>query len=136
VKTLIVEDELTSRVIMEKFLSPHGKVTICLDGDEGLKAFASALNSPEPFDLVCMDFMLPGIDGRDALARIREMEEKKGSPPSARAKVIMTTGLSNIDTEYGDVKAMSNAILIKPIRKDVFLETLRELGLISTGHQG
>jgi two-component system chemotaxis response regulator CheY len=127
-KALIVEDELTSRIILQKILSPYGEVHHCLDGNEAIDAFSSALDQGAPFDLICMDFIMPKVDGRTALTRIREIEKEKGGCPGERAKVIMTTGLSNIETEYADMKAMCDAILHKPIRKYSLVETLKKLG--------
>jgi two-component system, chemotaxis family, chemotaxis protein CheY len=127
-KTLIVEDELTSRVILERILSPFGEVHLCYNGNEAVDAFLSMLEQGSPFDLICMDFMMPEIDGHTALTRIREIEKGRGISHANRVKVIMTTGLSNIETEYADITTMCDAILLKPIRKDALVKSLQDLG--------
>ena len=132
-KTLIVEDELTSRVILKKILSPFGEVHLCYNGNEAIDAFLSTLDQGTPFDLICMDFMMPEIDGHAALTRIRAIEKEKGITPSEKVKVIMTTGLSNIETEYVDITSMCDAILLKPIRKDTLLKSLQNLGYSQPG---
>ena len=132
-RALIVEDEMTSRVILQKILSGFGEVQVCIDGNEAIEAFCTAHDNQTPYDLICMDFMMPEIDGYDALKRIRTIEADKGITPEGRAKVIMTTGLNNIETEYEDIAAMADAILLKPIRKDSFIETLGKLGFSQHG---
>ena len=127
-KILIVEDEMTSRVILEKILSSFGEVQVSMDGVEAIEVFSSALEEGSPFDLVCMDFMMPEMDGRTALTRIREMERDRGIMPGTGVKVIMATGLSTIESEYDDITAMCDAIIQKPVRKDVLLETLGRFG--------
>jgi two-component system, chemotaxis family, chemotaxis protein CheY len=132
-KTLIVEDELTSRIILQKILSPFGEVHLCYDGNEAIDAFCSMLETGTPFDLICMDFMMPEIDGHAALTRIRAIEKERGILRGERVKVIMTTGLSNIETEYADITSMCDAILLKPIRKDELLKSLQDLGYTHPG---
>jgi two-component system chemotaxis response regulator CheY len=127
-KTLIVEDEFTSRIILKRILLPYGELHLCSDGNEAINAFRSALEMGAPFDLICMDFMMPEIDGHTALARIRVMEKEKGVPSGREVKVIMTTGLRNIEQEYEDISAMCDAILLKPIRKDSLIKALEQLG--------
>jgi two-component system, chemotaxis family, chemotaxis protein CheY len=126
--TLIVEDELTSRIILERFLSPFGETRLCYNGNEAIDAFRSNLEQGRPFDLICMDFIMPEIDGYAALTRIRAIEKERGISQGEGVKVIMTTGLSNLETEYPDITAMCDAILLKPIRKDALLKSLQKLG--------
>jgi two-component system, chemotaxis family, chemotaxis protein CheY len=132
-KTLIVEDELTSRIILQKILSSFGEVHLCYNGNEAIDAFRSMLDQGTPFDLICMDFMMPEIDGHAALKRIRAIEKERGILPKEWVKVIMTTGLSNIETEYADITSMCDAILLKPIRKDELLKSLQDLGYTHPG---
>ena len=50
-KTLIVEDELTSRELLKVILEPYGTTDTAADGIEGMKAFNLALEN-EPYDLM------------------------------------------------------------------------------------
>ncbi|HVN71990.1 MAG TPA: response regulator [Desulfomonilia bacterium] len=130
-KTLIVEDELTSRIILQRILSPYGEVHLSLNGGEAIDAFKSALDQGSPFDLICMDFMMPELDGRTALVRIRTIETEKGINQADRVKVIMTTGLRNINTEYDDITSLCDAVIQKPVRKDNLTQFLQKIMKIS-----
>lgn len=115
-------------MILQKILSTYGEVRLCMDGGEAVDAFSSALDEGAPFDLVCMDFMLPEMDGRAALSMIRGIEKDKGIKPGLGVKVILATGLSSIETEYEDITTLCDAIIQKPVRKDTLLDTMRRLG--------
>ena len=132
-KALIVEDELTSRIILQRILSPFGDVHLCYNGNEAIDAFCSMLDQGTPYNLICMDFMMPEIDGHAALTRIRAIEKERGISQGERVKVIMTTGLSNIETEYVDITSMCDAIILKPFRKDALLKALQDLGFSKPG---
>jgi two-component system, chemotaxis family, chemotaxis protein CheY len=126
-KTLIVEDELTSRIILQKFLSPYGEVQVSSNGEEAINTFNNALDQGYPFDLICMDFLMPELDGRTALIRIRAIEKERGINYADRVKVIMITGFGKIEKEFGDMTSMCDAIILKPIFKDNLKEILKKI---------
>lgn len=129
-KALIVEDEFTSRLILDKFLSRYGEVMQCADGRAGVDTFAAALAGGKPFDLVCLDVMMPEMDGAAALALIRSIEEESGIPLEKRVKVIVTTGMSDSETGLEAMRAISDAVLSKPVRLHNLTWALTSLGLI------
>jgi two-component system chemotaxis response regulator CheY len=130
VKILIVEDEFTSRVILEKILSHYGEVQQCVNGREGVEVFTAALDRGEPFDLVCLDVMMPEMGGPEALVMIRDIEEKQGTPRRQGAKVVMTTGHNGAEDDLEAVRALSDAVVSKPVRLQDLTWTLTTLGLI------
>ena len=76
-KTLIVEDDFTSRLILQTFLSRYGECHIAVNGKEAVEAYRSALISGQVYDLVCMDIMMPQMDGREAVRQVRALEEER-----------------------------------------------------------
>lgn len=127
-KILVVEDELTSRAIMQKIMAPYGTVHLCMDGAEAVEAFISSMDGCAPFDLVCMDYMMPGMDGLEALSRMRTAECARGIPPGRGVKVIMATATSTVETGYEDLAGMCDAVIHKPLRKDAFVNIMNRLG--------
>ncbi len=128
-KSLVVEDEITSRLILQKFLANHSEVHVSSNGREGLDAFKAAFDQGSPFDLVCMDVMMPEMDGPAALVGIRAIEEGNGTGAGSRVKVLMTTGLGETDSALDNVRNLYDAILTKPVRLNALMETLALLGL-------
>ena len=76
-RILIVEDDLASRKIMLKILSKYGECDVTVDGLEAVDAFMLAQKENKPYDLVCLDIMMPKLDGVNVLKVIRSLEDKK-----------------------------------------------------------
>lgn len=93
-RILIAEDDFASRKMMQKFLSQYGECDVTVDGMESIDAFLMALEDEEPYDLICLDIMMPVMDGYQALKGIRDIEKEKGITPENGAKIIMVTALN------------------------------------------
>lgn len=130
-KTLIVEDDFTSRVLMQELLKSHGPAHVAVNGKEAVEAVRLALEANDPYDLVCMDIMMPELDGQQALKQIRALEDARGIPASKRARIVMTTALADRENVMAAVRRKCDHFLAKPIRKEKLLEVLRELELIA-----
>ena len=89
---LIVDDDLVSRETLRDILAPYGECDFAADGQEAIARFARR-RSGAPYDLVCMDILMPNTGGHDALRGIRRMEADHGLAGSDGVKVIMTTAV-------------------------------------------
>ena len=70
-KILIIEDDADIAAIEKDYLELSGfQVSVCSDGVSGLTA---ALE--QPFDLLLLDLMLPGMDGFTICRRVREVKD-------------------------------------------------------------
>ena len=129
-KILLAEDDFVTRKFMVNFLSKYGESDVTVDGMEAVDAFMMALEDEEPYDLVCLDIMMPVMDGYQALVAIRKLEKDKNIPEEKAVKVIMTTALN----EERNVKmAFELGCTIysgKPINQDRFEQALKKLELI------
>ena len=130
-RTLIVEDDFTSRLLMQELLKGFGVANIAVDGQEGVEAVRLALKNGEPYNLICLDIMMPGLDGQQTLRVIREMEEEKGIFSTDGAKIIMTTALDDMKNKISAFSGLCDGYLPKPIHKEQLLNELRKLELIS-----
>lgn len=131
-KVLIVEDDFTSRKLMQTILAPHGECDIAVNGKEAVEAFEAALEAGHPYDLICMDIMMPEMDGQEALKKIRALERDKGLRGDNEVKVVMTTALDdpkNVVEAY--YKGGATSYIPKPIDRQLFIHLLRNLGLIA-----
>jgi two-component system chemotaxis response regulator CheY len=129
-KTLIVEDDFTSRILLQTYMLPYGPCHISVNGKEAVDAFKKALDSGEPYNLICLDIMMPEMDGQTALKHIRALEDAAGILASDGAKVIMTTALDDTKNVMGAFRDQCDAYLVKPIDKEKLLKSLQSLGLI------
>lgn len=130
-RMLLVEDDFTSRLLLQRQLAPYGEVHIAVNGEEAVAAFKAGLVADEPYELVCLDILLPGQDGQAVLAQLREMEADYGRTGLDRAKIIMTTALSDPRSIMKAFNSECEAYLVKPIEPERLNRQLIELGLIA-----
>lgn len=128
-RILLAEDDFVTRKYMANFLSKYGDCDVTVDGMEAVDAFMMALEDDEPYQLVCLDIMMPVMDGYQALMGIRNLEKERNVTPDKAAKVIMTTALND---EKNVKMAFDLGCTIysgKPIDQDRFEQALKKLGL-------
>ena len=129
-KILIAEDDLASRRFLSKFLTQYGEVDQVVDGLEALDAYLMAYKEKTPYDLICLDIMMPKVDGVKVLKAIRDFETKQGVVSDQRVKVIMTTALAETDYVNQAFEIGCEAYAAKPIDTNKMLEVIKKLGLI------
>ena len=114
-KILIAEDDFISRKIINTQLAPLGEVDIAANGNEAFTAVRMAIEANEPYDLICLDIMMPEVDGIMALKKIRQSEAQKGLNPEKSH--VMAAAQANCD-----------GFLVKPIEKDRLFDEIRKHG--------
>lgn len=129
-KTLIVEDDLTNRIILQGFLSRYGECQTVTDGFQAMEAFNLARSSGLPYNLICMDIMMPGIDGTETVRRLRAIEESYGVFSDKGVKIIMTTSLTNLKQVTKSFNALCDAYLTKPVDAALLLGHLQTFHLV------
>jgi polar amino acid transport system substrate-binding protein len=123
-KVLVVDDNVTSREILKDMLESFTfEVTMAASGPEGITELE---NAPEdqPFELVVMDWKMPGMDGIEASRRI------KGHPALSKIPSIIMV------TAYGREEVMQQAdqvglegFLLKPVSPSVLFDaTMQAFG--------
>ena len=129
-KILLAEDDFVTRKFMLNFLSKYGECDVAVDGLEAVEAFALAFEDGEPYDLVCLDIMMPVMDGYQALKEIRDVEKKMNIPEEKAVKVIMTTALNDERNVKMAFELGCSVYSGKPINQGRFEQALRKLNLI------
>ena len=129
-KTLIVEDDFTSRRILQELLKSYGPNHIAANGKEAVEAACAAREAGEPYDLICLDIMMPEMDGQEALKQIRDHEVAHGVRSTKGTKILMATALSDMGHIKSAFYELSDGYLIKPIRRAKLLEELSSFGLV------
>ncbi|MDF1565823.1 MAG: response regulator [Deltaproteobacteria bacterium] len=117
-RILVVEDSPTMRQLIVFALSrvPNIRCVEAEDGVEGLKRIHS-----ETFDLVVTDINMPLMDGLKLLSRIRSDDRH------AEVPVIVVTTEAGAEDRARAMSLGANAYIIKPIRAQQVVETVRTL---------
>lgn len=129
-KILIVEDDMVSRKFLSKIMAEYGECDLVVDGLEAIDAYLMAIKDGEPYDLICLDIMMPKVDGVKVLKAIRDLEKQSGMDKTQRAKIIMTTALGETKIVKQAFDFECDAYASKPIDTVKFKEVLKELGVI------
>lgn len=129
-KTLIVEDGFVSRMVMQKMLRAYGPCDIAVNGKEALVAVRIAVAEDDPYDLICLDIIMPEMNGQEVLVEIRSMEKERGIELSKGARILMTTGAGDMANVYAAFNNFCDGYLVKPIEQRKLEAELRKLKLI------
>ncbi len=132
-KILVVDDNLVNQKLMVTMLSEHGVCDVAADGRKAIEMFDKALREKDGYDLICLDIMIPEMDGQEVLSRIRDAEEKMGIKAVERSKVMMVSSLDDsVNIMEAFTKGHCDAYIIKPVHKDKLNYHLQEIGMISS----
>lgn len=129
-KILLAEDDYVTRKAMCTFLSKYGNCDVTVDGMEAVDAFLLALEEEEPYDLICLDIMMPVMDGYQALVGIRNLEKERNIPEEKTVKIIMTTALNEEKNVKMAFELGCTIYSGKPIDQTRFEQALKKLGLV------
>lgn len=128
---LIVEDDFTSRRVLNHILESFGVCDVAIDGEEAVEAVRLGLEGGETrYDLICLDIMMPRMDGQAALQAIRGLEESHGIAPGTGAKIIITSALDDSKNVLQAFRSQCDGYIVKPYDKQKITAELREQGLI------
>jgi two-component system OmpR family response regulator len=101
-RILVIEDDVATAQEIVTELGGHGHETVHTDnGDMGLEKATR-----EPFDLITLDRMLPGIDGLMLVERLRERR--------IHVPVLMISALSDVDERIAGLRAGGDDYMTKP----------------------
>ncbi len=129
-RILIAEDDMTSRRFLSKFLSQYGECDVVVDGMEALDAYLISIKEKEPYDVICLDIMMPKVDGVKVLKAIRDFEKQRGIMPDNKAKIIMITALTDTENVNKAFELGCEAYAAKPIDTDKLIEVMENLDII------
>lgn len=124
---LIVDDDESVHHYLGALLDRYATCDFVLSGEEGVAHFERALENGEPYDVVLMDILMPGMDGHEAACSMRQREMKQGMGQQDPFKLVMVTSLvddNNVSKAFFDADA--SCYIVKPLERDKVIEELRQ----------
>ncbi|QTA82836.1 Signal transduction response regulator, receiver domain histidine kinase, Hpt-like [Desulfonema limicola] len=121
IRVLIADDNETSLNILKEYLESFTfKVTTALSAKQALAILENA-PADKPFELVLMDWKMPGMDGMEATKHIKENKKLAHIP-----FVLMITAYGREEIVSQAKNAGVDAFLIKPVNQSVLFDTIME----------
>ncbi|MCK5206266.1 MAG: response regulator, partial [Desulfobacterales bacterium] len=118
-KVLVVDDNPTSRDILRDMMESFSfEVTLAATGQEGIAEIEKA-DKDKPFEMVIMDWKMPGMDGIEASKRIKENSELNHIP-----HVILVTAYGREEVMQKAEKIGLDGFLLKPVNPSVLFDTI------------
>ncbi len=128
-RILIADDDFATRKILSRYLKEHGTIDTTVDGEETLFAFKLSHKENNPYDLICLDIMMPKEDGQNVLKKIRDFELEKNIYGRAGVKIVMVTALDDPENIMTAFKSQCEGYITKPIEKEKLDALLKKLEL-------
>ncbi len=114
---LIVDDEPANRALLRKLLVHQGYDIV--EAEDGAAAL-HAVEEHEP-DLLCLDVMMPRMDGIEVCQRLRAQPRHEGLP------ILLLTALNRSDDKARGIEAGANDFLTKPFDEVELTARIRSL---------
>lgn len=108
----------------------HGTCDVAANGEEAVEAVRLSWKEQEPYDLVCLDLMMPGIGGMEVLREMRKLEKER-APLGMSTKVIITTVKADPACVDEALSLQVSGYLLKPVSWVKLMEMVQSLGLLS-----
>ncbi len=120
---LIVDDSEMARKLLLGMVQANGFFGRAVSsGEEALSALVHGSQVGQPFDLVLMDWRLPGIDGIEASRRIKEHPTLRPIPG-----IVMISAFESEEVLRGLKEPKFDAFLVKPITETVLMRTIASI---------
>lgn len=129
-RILIIKNYLVRQNVLKDFFSAFGNCDFAEDGDRAVEAYRNSWTQCKPYDLICMDTIMPAADKLCVVQKLRETENEFNVDSSEGVKIIMATAADKQDAGINTrSRSGVKACIFKPAVKHEFLEETCILGL-------
>jgi CheY-like chemotaxis protein len=120
-QVLVVDDNATSRGILQEMLESFSfEVSLAASGEEGITELEAA-SKDKPFELVIMDWKMPGMDGIEASKRIKDHKDLSKIPP-----IILVTAYGREEIMQQAEQVGLEGFLLKPVSPSILFDTIMQ----------
>ncbi len=120
-KVLVVDDNATSRVILQEMLESFTfEVSCAASGAEAISELEGAAED-KPFDLIVMDWKMPGMDGIEASKQIKHHKGLARIP-----SIILVTAYGGEEVRQQAEKADLEGFLLKPVSASILFDAIMQ----------
>ncbi|MEW7847478.1 response regulator [Massilia aurea] len=129
VRALVVDDSATARGALAEMLGGLGvHADTAASGEECLSLLAQAVHDEKPYQIVLMDYLMPGMDGMQTINRIRQHAREQGHPtPPPAILMISACTRETVMEEQGQGELPIDAFLHKPVGPALLYHSLLQV---------
>lgn len=121
-KVLIADDNQHAREILQKMIESFGyDADLVCNGQQALEQLTQALNGGSPYDLACIDWQMPELDGVETLAKYHEL------PGAGHTKSIIISAHGRQSYGWLQEQAGIDELITKPMNPSTLLDTIADL---------
>ncbi|MFZ4289022.1 PAS domain S-box protein [Variovorax sp. HJSM1_2] len=119
-RALVVDDNASAREIFAAQLAELGFDVSAVESGALAIAAVQQASVEQPFGLMLVDWMMPGMDGIETVQHIRRITQGAARPPH----IVMATAYGRDDIRSMAEKAGINAFIVKPVNQSMLVDTL------------
>ena len=128
---LIVDDDQYDRQRLSEILDTNGfRAEAVPSGEEALGELSRASDAGDPYDLILMDWRMPGINGIEAARQIQDRLNLQHDPA-----ILMVTAFDCTEVMEDEMNSGLSGILIKPVKASFLVDTIADIFSRKTGVQ-
>jgi two-component system chemotaxis response regulator CheY len=133
---LVIDDDIVSRWMLRDFLVTFASCDVAENGKEGLLLFETALADGDPYKLLCVDLIMPEMNGLALIRKIRDLEKNNPLFAEYRTKIFV---ISASDSAWDKADLLLDNLcddyIVKPFNRESLKTKLRYHGLVrGSGH--
>jgi two-component system chemotaxis response regulator CheY len=130
---LVVDDDEMGRLMLQDFLSEFAPCDCAANGKEGLAFFEKALSEGNPYSLLCIDLIMPEMNGLALIRKIRELEKTNLLFSNFRTKIfVITASDSTWDKADLILEDLCDDYIVKPFNRSSLMANLYKNELVCT----
>ena len=122
-RILIVDDNPTSRAIFEDMLATYTRVSQAASGGEAISELRAGIEADDAYDLVLMDWKMPGMDGIEAIRQIDRDPVIAKKKPS----VVLVTAYGRQEIMEKAKNVGADGFLIKPVNASMLFDVIMDV---------
>jgi two-component system, chemotaxis family, chemotaxis protein CheY len=126
-KCLIVEDNQQNYELLQRMLEDYGVINVADNGADAFEEFKFAHLEHDPYNVIFLDIVMPGLDGHEVLKIIREWESSNPEI-TKKVQIVMATAKSDTDTIVSSFDDGCQHFFVKPYDKSELDELMMKMG--------
>ena len=129
-RVLVVDDNASARDLLVNMAAVLGLAADAVgDGEAALQAMTRADRSDQPYELLVVDWKMPGMDGIECVRRVQASALRH---PAPAVLMLMSLGHHEVQQRLIDAKVSVSALLTKPVTPSTLFDACSSaLGLAS-----